>query len=141
MSPPDFRSFESELLQCGIAPRIVRRSVDELQSHFDDLQEEGVQSGLSGECAAARASQHLGDLQSIAAGFRAQPELRSWAYHYPRLALLVYPLTCLAVLPAVPVIAGVAHASELARWGTCLLLGALVTASLFLIMQLSITLT
>ena len=57
------------------------------------------------------------------------------------LALIVYPLACFVALPAVPVIAGVQHASEVGRWLTGLLLGGLVTATMFLVLQLAITLT
>jgi hypothetical protein len=55
--------------------------------------------------------------------------------------VVVYPLTCLALLPAMPVLAGVAHASLLARWTTCVLLGGFVTAAIFLVLQLSIALS
>ena len=83
----------------------------------------------------------LGDLRDLAAAIRSQPELRSWAYRFPHLALLVYPLTCLALLPAVPVMAGIAHAGYLARWAACIFLSGVVTAAIFLFMQLTIALT
>ena len=86
------------------------------------------------------AAQQMGDLQDVAVAMQACPELRSWSYRYPRIAVVVYPLTCLALLPAMPVIAGVAHAPQLARWGACMLLGGAVTAAMFLVMQLSISL-
>jgi len=51
-----------------------------------------------------------------------------------------YPTT-LALLPAVPVMAGIAHVGYLARWLMCIFLGGVVTAAMFLLMQLSIVLT
>ena len=72
---------------------------------------------------------------------RQQPGLKSWAWRYPRVAMLVYPLACVAALPAVPIIAGVRHAPHVIRWAACLFIGAFVTAAMFLLLQLSITLT
>jgi hypothetical protein len=57
------------------------------------------------------------------------------------LALVAYPIACIAALPAVPLIAGVAYAPALARWIGCALLGGPVTASMLLVLQLVITLT
>lgn len=141
MPEPDFRQFRSELLQAGIAPRHIQRTVTELQEHLDDLIEAELESGSDAATAQRRASQEMGDLTDVAIAMRACPELQCWAYRYPRLALLVYPLTCLALLPVVPVIAGVTHAQHVARWSACLFIGALVTASMFLFMQLTIALT
>jgi hypothetical protein len=50
----------------------------------------------------------------------------------------VYPLACLALLPAAPVVAGISHASAVVRWGTSLLIAGIFTASLLLVLQLSI---
>jgi hypothetical protein len=71
----------------------------------------------------------------------ARPELRSWAWQHPRLAMAVYPLACVAVLPVVPLIAGVVNAPVLARWAGCAVLSGLVTAAMLLVLQLVITLT
>lgn len=138
MPEPDFKQFRSELLQAGIAPRHVRRTIVELQDHLEDLVEAELALGCDAATARQRAGLEMGSLQDVAIAIRACPELRTWEYRYPRLAVVVYPLTCLALLPAIPVFAGVAHAPQLARWGACLLLGALVTASMFLILQLAI---
>lgn len=71
---------------------------------------------------------------------RARPELRGWPHRSPHLALVVYPLSCAAVLPAVPVIAGAAHAGNLVRWAACIVLGGLVTAAILLFLELMILL-
>ena len=138
MPNPDFQKFETRLLQAGIAPRHVRRTVVELKEHLEDIVDAEQACGCDLETARRRATREFGDLQEVVTAMRARPELLSWAFRFPRTAALVYPLTCLALLPVVPVFAGVAHAPQLARWSACLLFGALVTASMFLLLQISI---
>lgn len=141
MPRPDFTEVRHDMLRWGMSPRRVRRTISELDSHFDDLVDNAVAEGTDARAAEELALDALGDLQNVAAAIRSRPELRSWAYRFPHVAMVVYPLTCVALLPAVPIVAGVTHASHLARWGFCVILGALVTASMFLLMHLSITLT
>jgi hypothetical protein len=141
MRRPDFSEFRNHLLRLGVAPRSVRRAVLELGEHYDDLVDNAVAAGMSPVDAERLACRDLGDLETIAAEIAARPELRSWAWKHPHLALLFYPLACMAVLPAVPLIAGVANAPAVARWAGGVLLGGLVTATMLLVMQLVITLT
>jgi len=68
----------------------------------------------------------------------ARRELKTWAFRFPRAAIVIYPLACLAALPAVPVVAGIANASVIARWSASLLAAGLFTAALLLLLQLSI---
>lgn len=138
MLDQDFKQFESDLLRVGIAPRHVRRTATELREHFDDLVAAEMRSGSCLDDARHAAAEQFGDLQDIAAAMRACPELRSWSYRFPRVAVVVYPLTYLALLPVVPLFAGVAHAPQLARWGACLLLGGAVTVSIMMLLQVSI---
>lgn len=141
MSPSaDFQQLETRLLNAGIAPRHVRRTVTELREHLDDLIDAELASGSDMATARSLAMREMGSLESVVVAMRARPELLSWAHRYPRVAILVYPLTCLALLPVAPVFAGVAHAPQIARWGVCMMFGALVTASIFLVLQLSILL-
>lgn len=141
MPRPDLRQLRSRLLQSGVAPRHVKRTELELGEHFEDLVDSGMESGLDRRDAERRAMHALGDIELIAAEICARPELRSWAVNYPRLALVFYPMACVAVLPAVPIIAGVANASNVGRWIACALMSGLVTAAMLLVLQLSITLT
>ena len=141
MRRPDFDALRAGLLRSGVAPRNVRRVVLELGEHYDDLVDEAVAAGMDRTDAEHQARRELGDLDRIAAEIAARPELRGWAWHHPWLALIVYPVACLAVLPAVPLIAGVAHAPALARWVGCAIVSGLVTATMLLVMQLVITLT
>jgi len=141
MPRPDLSQLRTQLLRSGVAPRHVQRTVAELDAHFDDLVDEALGDGADQARAERHAIRQLGDVDLLVDAVRARPELRSWAADYPRIALLVYPLACLAILPAVPIIAGIANASYLARWIACALLSGLVTASMLLVLQLSITLT
>ena len=139
MPEPDFKQFRSELLQAGIAPRHVRRTIMELQEHLDDLVDAQLASGCDAATARRRASREMGNLTGVAIAMRACPALQCWGYRYPRLAIVVYPLTCLALLPVIPVIAGVTHSQQVIRWSACLLFRGLVTASMFLFLQLAIS--
>ena len=141
MSRPDLGRLPARLLRSGVAPRHVQRTVAELDAHFDDLVDEALGNGSDRARAECRAIKQLGDIELLADVVCARPELRSWAANYPRIAIVIYPLACLAVLPAVPLIAGVANASHLARWIACALLSGIVTAAILLVLQLSITLT
>ena len=138
MRDPDFTKLKQRLLENGIPLRHVRRTVAELEDHYRDLVEEAAVSGVSLEDARKQATARLGDMDDVAAGVLACPDLRGWAYRHPRVAMVFYPVACLFALPAVPVIAGVSNAPLLARWGASLCLAGLVTATMLLVLQLSI---
>jgi hypothetical protein len=137
----DLSELQNELLRSGVSPRHIRRTLGELRDHYDDLVDHAIADGAGYATAQERALAELGDLHDVAVAIRSQPALRSWAYRFPYLALIVYPLTCLALLPAIPVLVGVAHAAHLARWAACIFLSGVVTAAIFLFMQLTIALT
>ncbi len=138
MPRPNLAELQNELLRAGIAPRHVRRTLGELSDHFEDLIDHALVDGVDLNTAQLRALDDLGDLRDVAKAMRLQPQLRSWAFRFPHLAMVVYPLTFFALKP---VMVGVEHAGHVARWATCILLGGIVTAAIFLFMQLSITLT
>ncbi len=138
MAEPDFARFEELLMCAGISPRHIRRSVAELREHFGDIEEAMRRQGVSGPEAGRMANVELGDLAVIAAGIASQPELKCWSRRWPRTARVVYPLAWICLVPAMPVITGVRHASLIARWGTCFLLSAGFTAALMLVLQLAI---
>lgn len=138
MPRPDLESLSDELYRSGIAPDCVRRAVAELDDHFEDLVLEQLQQGQGRDAAERVALRQLGDLDVVADFMRAEPGLRSWAWRWPKLALVVYPIACLAALPAVPFIAGVEHRASIARWTAGLLIAGLFTASMFLVLQLAI---
>lgn len=140
MRDPDFNNIVIRLTKGGISARLAHRTVNELRDHYDDLVDAAVDSGANSQLARTTATRQLGSGDEIVAEMLSRPELKTWAFRYPRVALLVYPLACLAILPAAPVLAGVAHASVVARWGAILILAGTITATMLLMMQLSILL-
>jgi hypothetical protein len=140
MPRPDFRGLRNELLGTGVAPAHVTRTITELSEHYQDLVDMALDTGQSRHEAERCACLALGDLGEVASIIGRQSEFKSWAWRFPKLAVIIYPLACLAALPAVPVIAGVQNAAEVARWAAGLAAGALVTAAIFLVLQLSILL-
>lgn len=140
MRDPDFKYLCSKLQQEGIAARHARRTVSEMQDHYEDLVEAAMESGNHKSQARQKAAERLGDLDDFVAAMAARRELKSWSFRYPRLAVVIYPLACLAVLPAAPVFAGYAHRDIVMRWGLSLLGAGLVTALMLLVMQLTILL-
>jgi hypothetical protein len=138
MREPDFNELATQLINHGIVPRHAHRTVNEIRDHYDDLVDAAVDSGASSQEARLQAAQELGEMDLLVSEMSARRELKTWAFRYPRTAIMVYPLACLAALPAVPVNAGIANASLLARWGASLLAAGLFTAALLLVLQLSI---
>jgi len=138
MHRPDRVRLEAELVRAGLSPGRLRRTLQELDDHYADIVAEGIADGLDPVEAEARAGRRLGSPDELAAAVRERPELRGWAFRHPYLALVLYPLTCLAVLPAVPLLAGVAHAPQLGRWTASIVLSGLVTATMFLVLELAI---
>jgi len=140
MREPDFSELATRLLKSGISPRHAHRTVNELRDHYDDLVDAAVDEGANSKNACLSAANELGAMDDFVAEMASRRELKTWAFRYPRLAVVVYPIACLAVLPAMPVFVGIAHRTALVRWGASLLAAGIVTAMLLLIMQLSIIL-
>ena len=140
MRSGDFDSFRDQLVMAGVTPRIVRRIVDELADHQADLVAEAEASGMSQDAAVAYATDRIGNMDLIAERMLSNVEFKTWVYRYPRIARVYLPLAYVLALPAAPVIAGIAHAETVARWGAALMLGAGVTAAMMLAMQLAILL-
>jgi len=139
MPRPDLATLRHELLQAGIAPRHVVRAISELDDHFDDLVDAQLDIGCERRDAEQTALLSLGKLSDVSEAMQRQPQLKSWAWRHPRLALLIYPLACVAALPVVPVRASVENAAMIGRWAACLLLSGFLTAFLFLALQLAIS--
>ena len=140
MREPDFNALTTRLLKIGITPRHAHRTVNELRDHYDDLVDAAVDAGADSKNARRRAAAELGTMEDFVVEMASRRELKTWVFRYPHLAVVVYPLACLAVLPAMPVFAGIAHRTTLMRWGVSLLGAGLVTALMLLVMQLSILL-
>ena len=136
-----FATLESRLFASGVSPRYVRRIVQELEDHLDDLRAEALAGGMGEEEAITVSLARLGSQEDIAGRMLSNVELKAWIYRYPRLARLYLPVAYALMLPAAPVFAGIANPGKIMRWGAALMMSAGVTAAMLLCMQLAIVLT
>jgi hypothetical protein len=83
MSSPSFHGLRERLLCAGIAPRHVRRYVEEWSTHLDDLAREEREKGRAPGEAMSAARDRLGSDDALAASVLARPGLRSFASRYP----------------------------------------------------------
>ena len=134
----DLSRFERRLIRAGVAPRHVYRASSELRDHIADLRDEAELDGLTGEQAEGFAEDRLGDIETLTTAMAARTELKTWSYRYPQLARVCLPLAYVMLLPTAPIFAGVSHAPQIARWGLAMMMGAAVTATIFLALQISI---
>jgi len=140
MHRSDLENLQMRLFHSGVAPRYVARAISELRDHLEDVEREAAGRGITGEAATALTNERLGAIESIAQQYLSKPELRHWIYRYPQLARVVLPITYVVALLAMPIYAGVDNASSIGKWCACLMVSAVVTVSMLLLMQLSITL-
>lgn len=138
MREADFEVLEKRLQERGIAARHAQRVTSEMRDHYEDLVDGLTGKGASTAKAHQLAGRDLGSMDDFIAAMSARRELKSWAYRFPHLAIVAYPIAYLVALPARPVIAGVENAPVVARWGASLLAAGLFTAALMLVLQLSI---
>ena len=126
-----FESMRLELLQGGVSPIYVERTIIELSEHYEDLERDALDAGLSKEEAERVARTALGGEQALTAAVLARPELLSWSRRWPTLAFCVRSAAAIGVLPALPVLYCVDRGQFIARWGGALS-GALLIVGLLL---------
>jgi len=90
MRDDNFSTLGERLLRAGIAPRHVRRLLDELAAHHALLIEEETGRGQPPDTARSLARERLGTDDEIVARARAQVALRSWGARWP-LACAIAP--------------------------------------------------
>jgi hypothetical protein len=133
-----FESLRLELLQSGVAPVYVERTILELREHCDDLEAAALATGLSAEEAARNARATLGNERLIASAILARTELLTFSTRWPRLAHCLQSVATIGTLPGLPLLYCIEHRPELARWSVALgvattLMGAVMTALNWLI--------
>ena len=138
MSSAALHELRGRLLRSGIAPRYVERTIAELQDHLDDVEREAEENGLTRAAAEALAIERIGDFESITRQYRQLPELRCWFYRYPRLARAVLPVAYVGALLTAPITSGIDNASLIGKWCACMFLSAIATASMMLLLHVSI---
>lgn len=87
-----FDRLKERLLTAGIAPRHVRRTLDELRDHYEDAVRDEQHNGKDAVAAAQSAWARLGDEDAIAASVIAQPTLRSLPARFPKLVFGAGPV-------------------------------------------------
>lgn len=92
MSQPRFDQLRERLLHAGIAPRHVRRYVDELRDHFDDLVREETAAGAAPALALSRARARLGSDDALAQVMLARPGVRSISARFPWVVFGLAPI-------------------------------------------------
>jgi hypothetical protein len=80
------------LLMGGVAPRHVRRCVEELRAHRADIAAHLREQGLQADAALIEADARLGSPEVFVAAALARPELRGWASRAPWLVFAVLPV-------------------------------------------------
>jgi hypothetical protein len=79
----DFDRLKERLLRGGIAPRHVRRALNELRDHYEDAVRDEQEKGLTTTAAAQAAWTRLGDEDHIVETTLGRPELRSLPARFP----------------------------------------------------------
>lgn len=95
MSKP-FKELRERLLRTGVAPRHVRRYVNELSDHLADLRAEEERAGRDRAEAESAALARLGGMESLAKAMIEQRQFQSWSARAPWAVFGLGPLCILA---------------------------------------------
>lgn len=90
--PARFESLRDRLLRDGVAPRHVKRYLNELTEHLEDLVAEEENAGRDHEAAERSALSRLGDTDSLAKTMIARKEFLSWSHRAPWAVYFLGPL-------------------------------------------------
>lgn len=135
MRRPELEGLERALLEAGVAPRFVYRTLSELADHCDDIEADALASGASRAEAARLARHAIGNDADIVAAVSAQRELLCWPCRWPRSAHCIESLCYYALLPAAPFVYCAERGSTIARWSLSTSLALLVTGTLLFSLQ------
>lgn len=94
--PEFFSELRERLLRAGVAPRHVRRYLNELADHFADLRAEEERAGRSRAGAEAAALARLGTEDELARAMLEQRQFQSWCARAPWAMFGPAPLLFLA---------------------------------------------
>lgn len=132
MPLPELIGLERALLEAGVAPRFVRRTIDELGDHCADIEADARAAGYEPAEAASIARAAIGRNADIVAAASARCELLQWSRRWPRSARC---LETVSALPAAPIVYCAEHGPDIARWSVSASLAALVTGVLLFSLQ------
>lgn len=91
MQSIDFNRLKIRLLRGGIAPKFVRRTIQELQQHLEELIAQEKSAGISETEARAIAFGKLGDEDKLVSEALARKEIRSWSSRYSKSFFSIFP--------------------------------------------------
>lgn len=91
-----FSLLRERLLRAGVAPRHVRRYLNELADHLADLTAEEERTGHSKAEAESKALDRLGGMDDLAKAMMGQRQFQSWTVRAPWATFGVAPLVVLA---------------------------------------------
>ena len=120
MREGEFESLRLELLERGVNPAYVERTVLELREHYADLESAALAAGLTPDESAASALATLGTERTIAAAVLAQTDLLSFSARWPRVAHCLQSAATIGALPGVPLLYCIEHRPDIARWSVAL---------------------
>jgi hypothetical protein len=92
-----FDALAQTLLRGGIAPRHVRRYINELSDHYDDLLDAARRSGQSPQDAERHALAQLGTPEDLAKAMLSRDDLKTLSARYPKSFFGAGPLLTLIV--------------------------------------------
>ena len=131
--------MRADLAEQGLSSRSIDRLVCELEDHYEDLSLAARDRGAGRQESLEIATAELGSLAGIG---RAATEIRSllrFTVRYPVAGIVMRPLA--AAGAGVMALESNGVPGELIRWFAGTLFAAVVTASMFLALQLAIILT
>jgi hypothetical protein len=98
MPDQPFESLQEALLRMGVAPRHARRVAVELDSHFRQLVQEGLERGDGEVGARIAARELLGTDEVLIERYARMPELRAWSSRWPAVWFTLVPLMSFVAL-------------------------------------------
>ena len=122
-----------------MSARSINRLVSELEDHYEDLARAAREQGADPRESLDIASMELGSLRDIGEASAQVRDLLKFSLRYPLAGVVVRPL--LAAGNGILSYEAQAVPDEVLRWFAGALFAAVVTASMFLALQLAIVLT
>jgi hypothetical protein len=116
------------LVQGGVPFWRIGRTMAEFQDHYAELNEEALRAGLDPQEASVDAADRLGEISWLANEYVQRTELTIWWGRVPAVQLCLADGLCLWEQ----------HSAIMLRWSMATMAAAVVTASMLLVLRLSI---
>ena len=130
----ELRALRRGLIRGGVSSASVTRTMAELYDHYEDLEAEALDAGCTPDEASAEAIGRLGSRQALAEEILRYPGLKSWAFRWPWVPVMLRQLVILTSLASVPVLVVMSRGPVIARWCVSAGLAMLVTGGLLLLL-------